>query len=379
MGRRRLLVLGIVAVLAAGGGVAWWLLRPAAEEAATPVVMPVTSSTQRQTVSATGTVEPAEQADLSFAVSGEVTEVLVAEGDVVTAGQALAAVDDSLLAAQLDAAESELDAAQARLGDIDTDTDTASDTDEAAAQAAVTSAESKLTAAQEAVDQATLTATIGGTVVAVGLAVGDRVGGETPAQGEDTETVGITVVSTNRFVVSAKVGSADVDQVKAGLDADITPVGGAGTVAGTVTSVGLVASADDTGAATFPVTVDVTGERDDVYAGSSATVEIVVSERTGVLTVPSLALHTEGDTTYVYKVADGARARADVRVGESFGQVTEVVSGLAEGDEVEVATPAPGGGRVPGGGGGGGGGRPGDVIIQDGGGMKPGGFQSGGR
>ena len=356
MGRRRLLVLGVlgvlgvVAVLAAGGGVAWWLLRPAAQEATTPVVMPVTSSTQRQTVSATGTVEPAARADLSFAVSGEVTEVLVAEGDVVTAGQALAAVDDSLLAAQLDAAESELAAAQARLDDTDTD---GSDTDEAAAQAAVTSAESKLAAAQEAVDQATLTATIGGTVVAVGLAVGDRVGDTAPAQGEETETAVITVVSTNRFVVSAKVGGADVDKVEAGLDADITPVGGVGTVAGTVTSVGLVASADDTGAATFPVTVDVTGERDDVYAGSSATVEIVVSERDDVLTVPSLALHTEGAATYVYKVADGARERVDVRVGESFGQVTEVVSGLAEGDEVEVATPSPGGGRAPGGGGGG--------------------------
>ena len=374
MDRRRLLVLGIVAVVAAGGGGAWWLLRPTAE-AAMPVVMPVTSTTQRQTVSATGTVEPAEQADLTFAVSGAVTEVLVAEGDTVTAGQALAAVDDSLLTAQLDAAQSELDAAQARLDD----SDSADSSDTAAAQAAVTSAESKLTAAQESVDQAQLTSTIAGTVVEVGLAVGDRVtGGAAPSQGEDTETAGITVVSTNRYLVSAKVGSADIEQVKAGLDVDITPVGGREPVAGTVTSVGLVATADESGAATFPVTIDVTGERDDIYAGSSATVEIVVTERTGVLTVPSLALHTEGDATYVYKMVDGARKRTDVRLGEAFGQVTEVVSGLAEGDEVEVAASSPGGGRAPGGGGG----RAptdGDVFIQDGGGMKPGTFERGGK
>jgi multidrug efflux pump subunit AcrA (membrane-fusion protein) len=364
--RRKLLVLAGVVVVAAGGGAAWWLLKPA-EATAEPVVVPVTVGTQRQTVSASGTVEPAERADLSFAVSGEVTEVLVKEGDTVTAGQALATVDDTLLQAQLAAAQAQLDAAE----------DKAAEADDASSDAAVLSAESDVAAAQESVDQATLTAPMAGTVAAVDLAVGDRVG-TTPQDGSDDAQAQVTVVSTGTFVVEASVGAADAARVKQGLAAEITPVGGDEPVDGTVRTVGLVASADESGAATFPVTIDVTGTRDDLYAGSSATAVIVVAERENVLTVPAMALHTEGGKTYVNKVVEGKAVRTDVTVGESFGMQTEVTAGLKEGDEVEVQTTVPGGGGgnrepgggenkiFPGGGGGGGGMGPGDVVKGDG-------------
>ncbi len=364
--RKRLLVLAGVVVVAAGGGAAWWLLRPA-EATTSPVVVPVTVGTQRQTVSASGTVEPAARADLSFGVAGEVTEVLVKEGDTVTAGQALAKVDDTLLQAQLTAAEAQLDAAE----------DQAADSDDASADAAVVSAESDVAAAQEAVAQATLTAPMAGTVAAVDLAVGDRVGTSQQSGGSEDTQAQVTVVSTGTFVVEANVSAADAARVKQGLAAEITPVGADEPVEGTVRTVGLVAEADSSGAATFPVTVDVTGKRDDLYAGSSATVVVVVAERENVLTVPAMALHTEDGTTYVNKVVDGKAVRTDVEVGESFGAQTEVTAGLAEGDEVEVQANvqnrAPGGGGggdtvFPGGGGGGGPMMGGPMIIQGGGG-----------
>ncbi|MBB4903866.1 efflux RND transporter periplasmic adaptor subunit [Actinophytocola algeriensis] len=368
--RRRLLVLAGVVVVAAGGGAAWWLLKPA-EATAAPVVVPVTVGTQRQTVSASGTVEPAQRADLSFSVSGEVTGVLVQEGDAVTAGQALATVDDTLLAAQLTAAQARLDAAEDKAADSD-------DATAAADDAAVVSAQSDVAAAQDAVDQATLTAPMAGTVAAVDLAVGDRVG-TTQQNGAEDATAQITVVSTGTFVVAASVSAADAAQVKQGLAAEITPVGADEPVEGTVRTVGLVASADESGAATFPVTIDVTGTRDDLYAGSSATAVIVVAKRENVLTVPAMALHTEGGTTYVNKVVDGTAVRTGVTTGEAFGMQTEVTSGLAEGDEVEVRANvqnrAPGGGGggggdtvFPGGGGGPMGGGPGGLVIKDGGG-----------
>jgi macrolide-specific efflux system membrane fusion protein len=358
-------VLAGVVVVAAGGGTAWWLLRPA-EAATSPVVVAVSVGTQRQTVSATGTVQPAERADLSFSVTGEVTEVLVKEGDTVTAGQALARVDDTLLQAQLTAAQAQLDAAEEQ----------AADSDDASADAAVVSAESDVAAAQESVAQATLTAPMAGTVAAVDLAVGDRVGSQQQS-GEDS-TAQVTVVSTGTFVVEAKVSAADAAKVKQGLATEITPVGADEPVDGTVRTVGLVAEADSSGAATFPVTVDVTGERDDLYAGSSATVAIVVEERENVLTVPAMALHTEDGATYVNKVDGEKTVRVEVEVGESFGMQTEITAGLSEGDQVEVQTNvrAPGGGGggggdtvFPGGGGGGGPvGGPGGMVIQQGGG-----------
>ncbi|GAB1508713.1 hypothetical protein JCM33774_07540 [Actinophytocola sp. KF-1] len=354
-----------VVVVAAGGGAAWWLLRPA-EATSSPVVVPVTVGTQRQTVSASGTVQPAARADLSFGVTGEVTEVLVKEGDTVTAGQALARVDDTLLQAQLTAAQAQLDAAE----------DKAAGADDASADAAVVSAESDVAAAQEAVAQATLTSPMAGTVAAVDLAVGDRVGTSQQSSGGDAESAQVTVVSTGTFVVEANVSAADAARVKQGLAAEITPVGADEPVEGTVRTVGLVAAADSAGAATFPVTVDVTGARDDLYAGSSATVVVVVAERENVLTVPAMALHTEDGTTYVNKVVDGTPVRTAVEVGESYGPQTEITAGLVEGDQVEVRADVQN--RTPSGGGGGGdtvfpggGGGPmmgGPMIVQGGGG-----------
>jgi multidrug efflux pump subunit AcrA (membrane-fusion protein) len=342
--RRRVVWLVVAIVLAAGGTGGWLLLRPSsAEPDAEAVTASATVGTQRRTVSATGTVEPARRADLGFAVSGEVTAVVVEEGDTVTAGQVLATVDDELLAAEVDAAESELDAAEAR---VDDETAAgASDTQLAAAESAVVSARSRLTAAREALEQAELTATIPGTVVAVDLAVGDQAGSTDPQadQPADDGTDGtgatagvITVVSTNRYLVEASVAGSDVKEVKAGMAAEITPADASEPVEGTVRTVGLVAEADESGAASFPVTVDVTGQRDDIYAGSSATVTIIVEEREGVLTVPTPALHEDGDTTYVDKLVNGEPVRTVVEVGTAYGPDTEIVSGLEEGDEIEI-------------------------------------------
>jgi multidrug efflux pump subunit AcrA (membrane-fusion protein) len=346
-GRKRVIWSAVAVVVLAGGAGAWFVLAPSEAQSTTTATATVTSGPQRQTVSATGTVQPAQRADLEFAVSGEVTAVLVAEGDTVTAGQALARVDDALLAAQVDAADSALDAAQARRDD-----DTAAgatDTRLAADDAAVVSARSRLASAQASLGHATLRATIAGTVVAVGLAVGDQVsGGDGSAPDDDAtapnsvpddqsdDTSAVTVVSTDRYVVDASVAGSDVDEVRAGQAVEITPVDATEPVEGTVRSVGLVAETADSGAATFPVAVEVTGERDDIFGGSSATVTIVVEERDDVLTVPSQALHSEGGTTYVYKIASGRRVRTTVELGTAYGPQTEVRSGLAEGDEVEL-------------------------------------------
>jgi macrolide-specific efflux system membrane fusion protein len=342
-------VAGVVVLAAAGAG-AWLVFTPPqAETSADSMTVAATRGTQRQTVGATGTIQPARRADLQFAVSGEVTEVLVAEGDTVTAGQVLARVDDEVLRAQVAAADADLDAALARRAD-----DVAagaSDTQLAADDATVVSARSRLASAQESLDHARLRATIAGTVADVGLAVGDQVSGgdgsspsdgsTSPSAAQDDEsgedTPAITVVSTGRFVVDASVPAADVERLKKGQQAEITPVDAAEPVEGTVTTVGRVAEATDSGAAAFPVTIEITGEHDDVYAGSSATVTIVVEERADVLTVPTQALHGEGDSAYVNKMVDGRRVKTTVRVGTAYGSVTEILSGLAEGDEVEVA------------------------------------------
>jgi len=359
--RRRWLMVAVVVAVAAGGGW-WWLQRDSSAGAARVVTATVTREDFSTTVTASGTIEPARTEDLAFAASGEVTAVLVEPGDRVRKGQVLARIDADALRAQRDAAASALAAAEAQLAE---DTD-ATSTQLAADKAAVAAAESQLAAAQESLDGGVLRAPFRCTVSAVGLSVGDQAG---TGGASDGSTAGITVISSRSFVVGATVSSSDVTKLKKGMQAEISPTGGSDTVYGTVADIGRIATADSSGAATFPITIDVTGTPKDLYAGSSADVSIITRKVTDVLTVPTQALHTEGDETYVWVVEGSERRRQVVETGVAYGPSTEVKSGLAEGDvvEVQVFTAPTGDGS---------GGNGGMVTFPDGG--PPAGFFDGG-
>src|SRR5215212_9075836 len=100
----------------------------------------VARGTYKTTVSATGTITPRRQEDLTFSSPGTVTRVAVAVGDKVKKGDVLAAIDASSLRAQLDAAEAQVTAAETQL---DEDSD-ASSTQIAADDAALAAAQSDL-------------------------------------------------------------------------------------------------------------------------------------------------------------------------------------------------------------------------------------------
>ncbi|HLI57602.1 MAG TPA: biotin/lipoyl-binding protein, partial [Actinomycetota bacterium] len=95
------LVSAAAVVVAAGIGVLIWALTRSTA-AASPVSITtqdytVSTGTMQQTVAASGTIEPASEASLDFAVSGKVTAVDVAAGQAVTAGQTLASIDPTAL------------------------------------------------------------------------------------------------------------------------------------------------------------------------------------------------------------------------------------------------------------------------------------------
>lgn len=354
--RRSKAVAGAVLVLAAAAGTGGWLLRPEAEAAATSTTQAVATSTLKETVTASGTLRAARSEDLSFAVSGTVSAVLVSEGDTVKKGAALARVDTTSLVAARTAARSSYDAALAQL-----DEDVAagaSDVQVAADRSSVVVARSAWLEARDAVDDAVLRAPVAGTVVALDLAVGDTVdsgsmsgsltggnsgstggaaGGSIAASSAPAATsAAVSIATTRRFAVDAEVAAADIEGVKPGLQAELTVSGVDETVYGTVESVGAVAGTSASGAAVFPVVVEVTGSRKDLYAGASTDLSIVVSQRTDVMTVPTQAVETEDGQAYVTVVVDGSEERRDITIGEAAGAATEVTSGLEVGDTVVV-------------------------------------------
>jgi multidrug efflux pump subunit AcrA (membrane-fusion protein) len=381
-----LLVAAAALVLLSGGGVlAWSLARGASTTAATERTTTVSRGTVKDAVGATGTVQPARRADLTFGASGTVTAVKVAVGDKVDKGDVLATLDDDDLQADLDAAQADLESAQDDLTTVDDDTDTTT-AELNAAKAKVAVDERVVSTAQTALDSAKLRATFAGTVAEVGVAKGDTVGsGSSTSSGSgstssgtstsSTSSAAVTVISTDRYTVEASVGSADLAKVKKGLQAQITTSGTTSTVFGTVSSVAVMASTSSgtgtgtgtgttTGSATFPVTVAVTGSRKDLYAGATATVSIIVSQRDDVLTVPTAAVSSANGQTVVTKLVGTAKVDTPVTLGTSYGATTEVTKGIAEGDQVVVTVPgrAAGGnasGRSSAGTGGFGGGVPG--------------------
>ena len=345
--RRRWPVLGLVVVLAGAG--AWYELARRGSDDPTSITATVSRGTYKSTVSATGTIAPKKDVDLAFTSSGTVTKVEVEPGDVVRQGDVLATIDDTALIAQRVAAQAQLTAARAQLSEDAGGTSSQVSAD----QAAVASAESALTQARAAVDDATLRAPFTGTVSAVGYAVGDVAGsgGNQNAADSSGSDSGITVISPHKLLVNANVSATDVSRLKTGMQAEITPTGGGAVVYGTVTDIGRIASASDSGAAQFPVTVSVTGTPSGLYPGSSASVAITTQQATDVLTVPTQALHSSQGATFVYVVAGGKRTRTTVTLGTAYGAQTEVRSGLKEGDTVEVISfKAGGGGNAPGGG-----------------------------
>ena len=163
--------MSLVLLVALGaGGWTWWNRDDGSDTQR--ITATVGRTTLKSTVSATGTITPKREEDLSFSSSGTVTRVAVDVGDKVTKGDVLAKIDTTTLQAQVDAAEAQLTAARTQAADDGS----ASSTQRAADDAEVASAESDLEAARDALDAATLRAPFSGTVSAVGYEVGDQAG-----------------------------------------------------------------------------------------------------------------------------------------------------------------------------------------------------------
>lgn len=158
-GRRLAFIIGgVVLLVALISGAFAAFARPAPAAGALPEGWQTVSAepgTISSTVSATGNVEPASQAELRFAASGTVTEILVSPGDAVAAGQPLARIDASALQLKIEQAEADLAQAQA---DYDGLLDGASESEIAEAQARISQARSQYQQTASSVSQADIAA-----------------------------------------------------------------------------------------------------------------------------------------------------------------------------------------------------------------------------
>jgi RND family efflux transporter MFP subunit len=332
-----------VAVVVVGGSVAGYLLTgdssAAADDGVITRLVSASTGTVREAVSATGTISPADEEDVSFSSSAEVTSVRVAVGDKVKNGDILGTIDRLSLKAALAQARSTLASAQATLADAES-SGTATTAQLSADRAGVSTARRSVTAARNALDDATLRSPITGTVAQVNVAKGDQASGSTSPADTGSDSTGssgdFVVIGMRKWTVSASVDDTEVGLVKKGQQAQITTGNVTGTVFGVVTSVSVLSSSSS-GSATYPIDIEITGTPKGLHDGASATVQIIYHQVTNVLTVPTAAIHAASDgTSYVYVSSGGKKVRKDVTTGLASGGTTEIKSGLKSGDQVYI-------------------------------------------
>lgn len=104
----------VVAIFVAAAGI-WTATRPSHASQASTSTVTADNGTVLASVSASGTVQSAQQQNVNFSTAGTLTEVDVKVGDHVTAGQVLAKIDPTNAQNSLSVAQAQLTAAQEAL------------------------------------------------------------------------------------------------------------------------------------------------------------------------------------------------------------------------------------------------------------------------
>jgi len=158
----------------------------------------------------------------------------------------------------------------------------------------------------------------------------------------DMANPGVPLVSvespTTGFEVEAKVAENSISAIEVGTKAHILVKALNTTIAGKVSE--LSASAQNTGGQyVMKVSLDDTDAK--ILSGMYATVRLeaeMESDGKTVVTVPSEALVHKGQLTGVYTLGqDNVALLRWLRLGESYGDEVEVLSGLSQGDQYIVS------------------------------------------
>jgi macrolide-specific efflux system membrane fusion protein len=344
-----------------------------------------TTGTVAQTVSATGTVQPATSLDLGFVNGGVLTAVNVKAGDKVKINQVLATIDPSQAQVALETANANLAAALQKLNDAKSPptTTTSSTTTTTfdggqfgggqnngggqaqAPAAAVTpdpvaiaqataswhSAQLAVTNAQKALDAITLKAPAAGTISVVNYTVGQTVSGGGNAASSSSSSSGsggssassgsskafATLLDLDHMVVKVGFAEADAGKVAAGQPVTISIDSLTGQrLTGTVSEIDTVSTVVSN-VVTYNAVVAFDSAPAAVKPGMTANVSVVTASKDNVVAVPSAAISSSGGQSTVTVQVNGKDEVRTVETGLKGDGTTEIVSGLNDGDQVVMS------------------------------------------
>ncbi|MBE7188363.1 efflux RND transporter periplasmic adaptor subunit [Jatrophihabitans endophyticus] len=337
-------------VLLTGGGGS-----SAATASGSTRLVDVSTGTVSESVSTTGDFVPVQDKEVSFSSSATITSVRVSQGQRVRKGRILGTIDNLSLKSTLASDRSTLASAKASLSDARSSDDTTS-AQLAADRSQVRTARAAVASAKTSLSDAVLRSPITGVVAAVNVTKGDQAGGsssDSSTSNPTTTTSGTStssssssssgdfeIIGTSQWKVSVDVDDTEIGMIAKGQQAQLTTDDHTGTIFGTVTSVSVLSSSSS-GSASYPVVVTVTGSPSGLHDGAEATVEIIYKQAANAVTVPTLAVHRDGSSSYVYLSSGGRKVKKTVTTGLTDGTTTQVTSGLKSGEQVyeDVVTP----------------------------------------
>lgn len=330
----------------------------------------VAAGTLTSTITGSGNLYVDSTASISPTISGTVKNLKVKLGDAVTKGQVLFTIDDS---GQLDAtvtkasssitqAKQSLENAKTQLLQAQQDVTTANtrNTEKAgtvsdaelaiisqkvvAAQASVevatngvTTAQSDYSLAKTNAAKRTVTSPIDGTVTSLTIANGDTVGS---SSGSSATGSMAAVVIDNLNTLKAKVSLNEVDAIaaavgqKASLTFDaISDL----TLTGKIESVSVTGTVSN-GVVSYEAIIGLDAQSASLRPQMTTTATITTNVKQNVISVPTTAIKTSNNVSYVQVMENKTPRQQEVTLGISSDTNTEITAGLSVGQTIVTST-----------------------------------------
>lgn len=296
----------------------------------------------RQTLSVTGSLRAINQAAVKARVAGEVREVLVREGEEVTAGQVLVRMDESDYRARQAQSEAALVAARGQLdiavkardnnrallergfiskNAFDT---TASQYDIALAN--VDAAAGALAVTKKALADTVVRAPIAGLVASRSVQPGEKVAVDGKL---------LDVVDLSKMELEVAVPTSDILSIAPGQEVAVKVEGLAQPMPARVARINPATQA---GSRSIMAYLQLDNPQSLLRAGMFGEARLTLSKKSGVLALPQSALQGNGDSFFVYAIEGDKLERKTVQTGvtgsDGDAVLVEITGGLAPGAQV---------------------------------------------
>ena len=242
----------------------------------------------------TGLVEPQNRLEIKPSIGGRIDDVLVKEGDQVKTGEALLWMSSSERAALIDTARSQ--------------------------------GEEVLKYWEEVYRKTPIISPIDGEVIVRAVEPGQTV-----------TTADAILVLSNRLIIAAQFDETDIGAIKVGQQALITLDAYPHVIIEGIVNHIAYESEIINNVTIYEVDIVPKEVPPVMRSGMSVTVEVIEKTVQGVLTIPSGAIHYDGEREFVLlEGPNGKIIEKDISTGINNGNMAEVVSGLSQDAKIIV-------------------------------------------